>query len=117
MDLLAPEIMKEILAEDLNKFNKYVMEMNPIEFETYNSEKLFSLYIFSVLDNMSALKQVKDKCIKSKKISEKKFNEFIYLSMKYIDKINIKKWSWFEIDQLNIDVEDIESTTLTYTIL
>ena len=117
MDLLAPEILQDILAEDLNKFRKYVMEINSKEFSEYSEEKLFSLYIFSVLDNMRALKQVKDKCIKSKKISENEFNKFIYLSMKYIDKINIKKWSWFEIDQLNIDVEDIESTTLTYTIL
>tara|TARA_R100000951_G_scaffold37913_1_gene32261 strand:- start:63 stop:416 length:354 start_codon:yes stop_codon:yes gene_type:complete len=117
MDVIAPEILQDILVEDLDLFRKYIMEANPIEFSEYSSEKIFSLYIFSVLDNMSALKQVKDKCIKSKKISEKEFNKFIYLSMKYIDKLNIKKWSWFEIDQLNIDVDDIQSTTLTYTIL
>ena len=117
MENLAPDIMQEVLADDIIKFKKYVKEINPIEFETYNSEKIFSLFIFSVLDNISALKIVKKKCIDSGKISSTKFNEFIYLSMKYIDKINIGKWSWFEIDQLNIDFEDIKSTTLTYTIL
>ena len=117
MDLLAPEILQEILAEDIDLFRKYVMEINSEEFSEYSSEKLFSLYIFSVLDNMSALKQVKTKAISSKKISEKEFNKFIYLSMKYIHKINIKKWSWFEINELNIDIDDIQSTTLTYTIL
>ncbi len=115
MDIIAPEIMKEILEEDLDKFRKYVMEANSQEFSEYSEEKLFSLYIFSVLDNMTALKIVKDKCIKSK-ISEK-FNEFIYLSMKYIHKINLGIWSWYEINELNIDFEDIKSTTLTYTIL
>ena len=117
MENLAPEIMKEVLLEDIAKFKRYVMEINPIEFSEYNEEKLFSLYIFSVLDNMNALKIVKNKCINSGKLSSKKFNEFIYLSMKYVDKINIGKWSWYEIDQLNIDFEDIKSTTLTYTIL
>ena len=117
MDVIAPEILQDILVEDLDLFKKYVMEANSEEFSEYSEEKLFSLYIFSLLENMSALKQVKDKCIKSKKISEKEFNKFIYLSMKYIDKINIKKWSWFEINELNIPIEDIESTTLTYTIL
>ena len=117
MDLLAPEIMKEILAEDLNKFNKYVMEMNPIEFETYNSEKLFSLYIFSLLDNAKALKIVKKKCIDSGRITGKKFNEFIYLSMKYVDKLSSGIWSFHEATELNIDVDDIKKLTLTYTIL
>ena len=117
MDIIAPEIMKEILEEDLDKFKKYIMEANSEEFSEYSEEKLFSLYIFSLLDNMSALKQVKDKCIKSKKISEKKFNEFIYLSMKYIHKINLGIWSWYEINELNIDFEEVKSTTLTYTIL
>ena len=117
MDLLAPDIMQEVLADDIAKFKKHVKEINPIEFESYSEDKLFSLFIFSCLDNMNALKQVKKKCIKSGKISETKFNQFIYLSMKYIDKINIGKWSWYEIDQLNIDFEDIKSTTLTYTIL
>ena len=117
MENLAPEIMKEVLSQDIAKFKRYVMEINPIEFSEYSEEKLFSLYIFSVLDNMRALKIVKNKCISSKKISEKKFNEFIYLSMKYVDKINLGKWSWFEINELNIPVEEIKSTTLTYTIL
>ena len=117
MDVIAPEIMKNILEEDLDKFRKYVMEANSEEFSEYSEEKLFSLYIFSLLENMSALKIVRNKCINSGRITGKKFNEFIYLSMKYIHKINIKKWSWFEINELNIDVDDIQSTTLTYTIL
>ena len=117
MENLAPEIMKDILADDIAKFKKYTLEINPIEFSEYSEEKLFSLYIFSLLDNVKALKIVKNKCISSKKISEKKFNEFIYLSMKYIHKINLGLWSWFEINELNIDFQDIKSTTLTYTIL
>ena len=77
----------------------------------------YLVYIFSVLDNMNALKIVKNKCINSGKLSSKKFNEFIYLSMKYVDKINIGKWSWYEINELNIPIEEVKSTTLTYTIL
>jgi len=117
MEVIAPEILQEVLSEDIILFKKYVMEINPIEFSEYSEEKLFSLYIFSLLDNVKALKIVKNKCISSKKISEKKFNEFIYLSMKYIHKINLGLWSWFEINELNIDFQDIKSTTLTYTIL
>ena len=117
MDIIAPEIMKEVLSEDLEKFNKYVMEINPVEFETYNEEKLFSLYIFSLLDNTKALKIVRNKCINSGRITGKKFNEFIYLSMKYVDKLNLGIWSFHEATELNIDIDNIKKLTLTYTIL
>ena len=117
MEVIAPEILREILTDDIAKFKKYILEINSEEFSEYSSEKLFSLYIFSLLDNVKALKIVKNKAISSKKISEKKFNEFIYLSMKYIHKINLGLWSWFEINELNIDFEEVKSTTLTYTIL
>ena len=117
MELLAPEIMKDILEDDLDKFRKYVMEANPIEFESYNEEKLFSLYIFSLLDNVKALKIVKKKCIDSGRITGKKFNEFIYLSMKYVDKLNLGIWSFHEATELNIDIDNIKKLTLTYTIL
>ena len=117
MEVIAPEIMKDILADDIAKFKKYVMEINSEEFSEYSEEKLFSLYIFSLLDNVKALKIVKNKCISSKKISEKKFNEFIYLSMKYVDKISSGIWSFHEATELNIEVDNIKKLTLTYTIL
>ena len=117
MEVIAPEILREILTDDIAKFKKYILEINSEEFSEYSSEKLFSLYIFSLLDNVKALKIVKNKCISSKKISEKKFNEFIYLSMKYVDKISSGIWSFHEATELNIEVDNIKKLTLTYTIL
>ena len=118
MDTFIPYQLKEILHDDLKKFKKYIVNINPSELtDDDDDDKLFSLYCFSLFDNMSALKQVKKKCIDSKKISEKDFNSFVYVSLKYIHKLEIGCFSWYEIDQLNINFEDIQSTTLTYTIL
>ena len=118
MDTFIPYQLKEILEDDLKQFKKYILNINSDELDDDdNDDKLFSLYCFSLFDNMSALKQVKKKCIDSKKISEKDFNSFVYVSLKYIHKLEIGCFSWYEINELNIDVNDIKSTTLTYTIL
>ena len=118
MDNFIPYQLKEILQDDLIKFKKYVTQINPSELTDDDSDdKLFSLYCFSLFDNMSALKQVKKKCIESKKISESDFNSFVYVSLKYIHKLEIGCWSFYEATILDIPFENIHSTTLTYTIL
>jgi len=118
MDTFIPYQLKEILEDDLKKFKKYVNEINSDELnDDDDDDKLFSLYCFSLFDNMSALKQVKKKCIDSKKISEKDFNSFVYVSLKYIDKLNRGCWSFYEATILNIPAEEIRELTITYTIL
>jgi len=118
MDNFIPYQLKEILHDDLIKFKKYVNEINSDELnDDDNDDKLLSLFVMTVINDMSVLKQVKKKCIDSKKIDSKTFNKFIYISLKYIHKLEIGCFSWYEIDQLNINFEDIQSTTLTYTIM
>ena len=118
MDTFIPYQLKEILEDDLKKFKKYILNINSDELDDDdNDDKLFSLYCFSLFDNMSALKQVKKKCIDSKKIDSKTFNKFIYISMKYIHKLETGCWSFYEATILNIPAEEIRELTLTYTIL
>ena len=118
MDNFIPYQLKEILQDDLKKFKKYIVNINPSELtDDDDDDKLFSLYCFSLFDNMSALKQVKQKCIESKKISESDFNSFVYVSLKYIDKLERGCWSFYEATILNIPAEEIRELTITYTIL
>jgi len=120
MDNFIPYQLKEILEDDLKKFKKYVSEINSDEFNDTDEDaedKLLSLFIMTVLNDMSVLKQVKKKCIDSKKISEKDFNSFVYVSLKYIDKLNRGCWSFYEATILNIPAEEIRELTITYTIL
>ena len=120
MDTFIPYQLKEILQDDLIKFKKYVTEINPIEFndnDDDSEDKLLSLFVMTILNDMSVLKQVKKKCLKSKQIDSKTFNKFIYISMKYLHKLEIGCWSFYEATILNIPAEEIRSTTLTYTIM
>lgn len=120
MDNFIPYQLKEILEDDLKQFKKYVVTINPLEFNDKDEDaedKLLSLFIMSVLNDMSVLKHIKKKCIDSKKIDSNTFNKFIYISLKYIDKLERGCWSFYEATILNIPAEEIRSTTLTYTIL
>jgi len=120
MDNFIPYQLKEILEDDLKKFKKYVSEINSDEFNDTDEDaedKLLSLFIMTVLNDMSVLKQIKKKCLDSKQIDSKTFNKFIYISMKYIHKLETGCWSFYEATILNIPAEEIRSTTLTYTIL
>ena len=118
MDTFIPYQLKEILHDDLIKFKTHVNDINPSELTDDDSDdKLLSLFVMTVINDMSVLKHIKKKCLESNKIDSKTFNKFIYISMKYLDKLEQKKWSWYEINELNIDVNDVKSTTLTYTIM
>ena len=120
MDNFIPYQLKEILKDDLIKFKKYVTEINPIEFndnDDDSDDKLLSLFVMTVINDVSVLKHIKKKCLDSNKIDSKSFNKFIYISMKYLHKLEIGCWSFYEATILNIPAEEIRELTLTYTIL
>jgi len=116
MDTIIQSNMEEVLKPELKKFKSYLLEDDYEEFKDYDKEAIYSLYIYSLLDNPKALKKVKNICI-SGGIEEKQFNKFIYISMKYIDKVKRGCYSWYEIFTWDIPVEEIKETTLTYTII
>ena len=118
MDNFIPYQLKSILQDDLIKFKTHVNDINPSELTDDDSDdKLLSLFIMTVLNDMSVLKHIKKKCLDSKQIDSKTFNKFIYISLKYIDKLERGCWSFYEATILNIPAEEIRSTTLTYTIM
>ncbi len=116
METLIQKDLNDILKKELKHFTSYMLEVDYEEFKDYPEDKMFSLYIYSIINNPVALKKIKNKSIK-KGINGKDFNEFIYISMKYMYKQEHGIWSWFEADYFNIDIEDWKKTTLTYTIM
>tara|TARA_R110002074_G_scaffold298215_1_gene469785 strand:+ start:358 stop:708 length:351 start_codon:yes stop_codon:yes gene_type:complete len=116
METLIEKKLNDILKKELKKFKSYMLEVDYEEFKDYPEDKMFSLYIYSIINNPVALKKIKNKSIKNN-INPKKFNDFIYISMKYMYKQEHGIWSWFEADYFNIDIEEWKETTLTYTII
>ena len=116
METFIANELHEVLQKEVKHFRNYMLEVDYEEFKDYSKDKIFSLFIYSLIDNPNGLKNVKNKCIKNN-IDPKKFNEFIYLSMKWKDKQEQGMYSWYEINELDIDVQDIKKTTLTYTVI
>jgi len=116
MDTLIPKNMEEVLKPELKRFKSFLLDDNYDEFKDYDKEAIYSLYIYSLLDNPTAIKKVKEICITGG-IEPKQFNKFIYISMKYVDKVKRGCYSWYEIDTWNVPVEEIKETTLSYTII
>jgi len=108
--------LNSVLQKEVKHFRNYMLDIDYEEFKDYPKDKMFSLYIYSLLDNPIGLKKVKNICI-SKGINAKDFNEFIYLSLKWKRKQELGLYSWYEINELDIDFEDIKDTTLKFTVL
>ena len=113
--IINDKIMK-VLNTEFKKFKSYMLDENYEEFSVYDENKMFSLFMFSLINNKTALQESKKKCLKNN-ITEKEYNNLIYNTMKYIHKIERGCWSFHEITELNIPVEEIQELTLTYTIL
>tara|TARA_R110002012_G_C11396506_1_gene585208 strand:- start:25 stop:375 length:351 start_codon:yes stop_codon:yes gene_type:complete len=116
MDLLIADELNKLLKKEIKQFKHFMLDEDYTQFKDYSDEKWFSLFIFSIIDDSNALKQIKLKSIKAG-INQKDFNDFFYTSMKWLDKQNRGIWSWYEADYFNIDIDDWKETTLTYTLI
>ena len=116
MELLIIGELNTLLKKEIKHFKSFMLDENYEEFKSYSEEKWFSLFIYSIINDSNALKQIKLKSIKAG-INQKDFNDFFYTSMKWLDKQNRGIWSWYEADYFNIDIDDWKETTLTYTLI
>lgn len=116
METLIQKNLNAILKKELKHFRSFMLDEDYEEFKDYPEDKMFSLYIYSIINNPVALKNIKNKSIKEG-INQKDFNDFIYVSMKWMYKQEHGLWSWYEADLFDIPIEDWKKTTLTYTIV
>ena len=116
MDILASDDFKKVLDKEIKKFKSYMLDEDYEEFSSYPPERFFALYMYSLVNNSNGLKKVKKKCLINN-VSEKEFNKIIYNCMRFIDKTHRGCWSFHEITELNIPVEEIQELTINYTIL
>ena len=116
MELLIIDELNKVLKKEVKHFKNVLLDTDYEEFITYSDEKLFSLFIYSIINDSNALKQLKFKSIKAG-INQKDFNQFFYISMKWLDKQERGCWSWYEATIFNIDIDDWKETTMNYTVI
>ena len=116
MEFLIQQKLNTLLKKEVKHFKNFMLDENYEEFKNYDSEAWFSLFIYSIINDSNALKQVKLKSIKAG-INQKDFNEFFYISMKWLRKQELGLWSWYEADYFSIDIDNWKQSTLTYTLI
>ena len=116
METFIANKLNSVLQKEVKNFRNYMLDVDYEEFKDYPKDKMFSLYVYSLIENPIGLKKVKTKCLQNG-INAKDFNESIYLSMKWKRKQELGLYSWFEADYFNIDIEEWNESTLTYTVL
>ena len=116
MDLLIIDELHTLLKKEIKHFKHFMLVENYEEFKNYNDEKWFSLFIYSIINDSNALKQIKLKSIKAG-INQKNFNDFVYISMKWNRKQELGLYSWYEADYFSIDIDDWKQSTMTYTVI
>jgi len=116
MELLIIDKLNTLLQKEIKNFRNVLLDTDYEEFKDYNKEKMFSLFMYSIINDSNALKQIKLKSIKAG-INQKDFNEFVYISMKWNNKQERGIYSWYEADYFNIDIDDWKESTLTYTVI
>ncbi len=116
MDLLIQNELNTLLKKEIKHFKHFMLDEDYNQFKNYDDEKWFSLFIYSIINDGSVLKQIKMKSIKAN-INQKEFNEFFYISMKWLRKQELGLWSWYEADYFSIDIDNWKHTTMTYTLI
>lgn len=116
MDLLIADELNTLLKKEIKNFKHFMLDEDYTQFKDYSDRKWFSLFIYSIINDSNALKQIKLKSIKAN-INQKDFNEFIYISLKWNRKQELGLYSWVEADHFNIDIDDWKESTMNYTVI
>jgi hypothetical protein len=116
MDLYVNSKIFDILKKDIRKFKSKLLDENYELFKELEEDKISNLFLYSIINNNKVMKKVKLKLLNNN-ISEKSINELFYTTLKFYYKQENGLFSWNEIEEWNIDLEDIKNTTCNYTLI
>jgi len=115
MDLNLNENYKKVLNKEFKKFKSFLLDTDE-SFYSYSKRDLECLFLFSIVDNTNAIKNIKSKLLKNN-VTEKSANKFFYSIMKFKYKNEKGLYSWNEIEEWNIDLDEVKETTTKYTLI
>ena len=116
MDIYVNSKIFDILKKDIRKFKSKLLDENYELFKELEEDKISNLFLYSIINNNKVMKKVKLKLLNNN-ISEKSINELFYTTLKFYYKQENGLFSWNEIEEWDIDLEDIKNTTCNYTLI
>lgn len=116
MDIYTNDKIFTILNKDFRKFKAGLYDDDYELFKDINEEKLNNLFLYSIVNNPKIMKKVKTKLLKNN-VLEKDINKLFYTALKFYYKCDKGLFSWVEIEEWNIDLDDIKKTSTKYTLI
>jgi hypothetical protein len=111
MEIYLEKNLEKELKKDYKKFKSLMLDLDE-EHSDYlsNDENCWNLYIFSIVYENSNLVACIRKLRKAG-INHKVINDYFYNYIKLKYKMEEGMWSWNEIDEFGIDLNDIKITS------
>ena len=116
MDLYVSNKIFDTLKKDIKKFKSKLLDENYELFKDIEQDKLSNLFLYSIVKNNKIMKKVKSQLLNNN-ISEKDINDLFYKTLKFYYKQEEGIFSWNEIEEWDLDLEDIKTTTTNYTLI
>lgn len=116
MDLYIDTKLVNVLSKDIKKFKSALLNVNYEAFTEIGDERINNLFFYSIVKNNKIMKKVKVKLL-TNDIKEKDINDLFYKILKFHYKQEEGLFSWNEIIEWDIDMDDIKKTTTKYTLI
>jgi hypothetical protein len=112
MELAIDNQFWEIVNKDFKKFKSYMLDTDE-DFISYNKDQFEALFLYSIVNDGKIMRKLKTKLVNNG-MDEKYINELFYNIIKYKHKMTNGIWSWNEIDEYDIPLDDIKKTTTKF---
>jgi hypothetical protein len=111
MEILLEEKLEKELKKDYKKFKSLMLDLDEEHSEYLsNDENCWNLFIFSIVyENSNLISCVRK--LRKAGVDHKVINNYFYHYIKLKYKMEQGIWSWNEIQQFNIPLEDIKKTS------
>ena len=112
-----PKIL-ELLNKDFRKYKSTLIDLDEsfiVKFEN-NHDNMWNMFMFGICGD----KDILVKCIKNlieKDCNKKEVNKYFYRYLKMKYKMDNGLWSWNEIEEFDIPLEEIKKTSTKYSFI
>ena len=102
MEFYTDSKILEILEKDYKQFKRILLDLDDKYLEDFKDKpKMFNVFMFGIVNDNKTLSTIIKKMVKEG-CNQKEVSKMFY------------RWSWNEIEDFNIDLEDIKETTTKY---
>ena len=116
MEILIKSDIFKILKKEITTLKKLVLETEYDNFKDFTKNNWNMFYLQAMCFKPKNMKILKDKLLDNG-IDEKYINNLLYKILKHDYKYENGIFSWNEIEEWNIDIDDVKKTTIDYTLI